>query len=406
MFHQVGRIGSRLAIPFKRRNARLWLDFTSGNQKLDSRITFTRASTATRINASGVLETVSTNGPRFDYDPVTLQPKGLLIEEQRTNLLLNSGNSAAWGIDGTPTVTVLPSEGLFTPALVSATQFWWRAGPLSVALTAGTSYVCSVYLKQGTSSQCYIELYGGSTNNCRVVGTIGGSLSVLNTNMTSVGAPVTDNFGNGLYRISFTVVPSTSMSFRLAAGPNSATGQNINVYGFGLEAGAFPTSYIPTTSAQVTRAADVATMTGTNFSSWYNQSEGTLFVEGETPTSASGYLASLGSGSVGTRMSVYPFGGGWGWYVRNAFVDQVAITSSVFSSGVFAKFSGAYKANDFAVSANGSSVATDTSGVVPVVDRLHIGNNNASSNFNNGHIRRIAYFPRRLTNAELQGITS
>ena len=76
--------------------AALNLNFTTGT--LDSRITFTRSTTGSYYNSAGVLSTAAINAPRFDYDPVTLESVGLLIEESRTNLLTYSEqfDNAVW----------------------------------------------------------------------------------------------------------------------------------------------------------------------------------------------------------------------------------------------------------------------------------------------------------------------
>jgi len=66
------------------------------SQKLDPRITFTRTSSATRVNSDGLIEVVPANSPRFDFDPVTGECLGLLIEEQRTNLWNNSNDFTVW----------------------------------------------------------------------------------------------------------------------------------------------------------------------------------------------------------------------------------------------------------------------------------------------------------------------
>lgn len=110
---------------------RLALDFTTG--VLDPRVTVTRAlNTATRINSSGLIEVVNADLPQFDYDPVTLAPKGLLIEETRANLLLHSSgaNESAWTKDAagtgvapvvTPNFAVAP-DGTTTADRVQSSQ--------------------------------------------------------------------------------------------------------------------------------------------------------------------------------------------------------------------------------------------------------------------------------------------
>jgi len=183
----------------------------------------------------------------------------------------------------------------------------------------------------------------------------------------------------------------------------------IYIWGAQLEAGAFATSYIPTVASQVTRSADAASMTGANFSSWYRADEGTLYYEGLL-----GALMSSGSfgqlfdmrTSFADRMSLY-----WnptntnnvGFFVQYANSTQVTTASSL-NAGIAFKLSGAYKANDFASSLNGASAATDSVGVVPVINAAYFGNGGGTV-LGQQYIRKLSYYPKRLTNAQLQAIT-
>ena len=179
---------------------------------------------------------------------------------------------------------------------------------------------------------------------------------------------------------------------------------------------AFATSYIPTTTAAATRAADVAVMTGANFSNWYNQSEGTLFVEADMFETQFGFFRNLlalndASGSnvnyilfnvpsnlTQMRFSVNAAGSG------SASLQQSLTLGSAF------KGAGAYKTDDFAVSYNGGTPLTDTSGDAPSgINTLVFGNTSHTAGTGSHcstHIRRIAYFPRKLSSSELQGITA
>jgi hypothetical protein len=169
---------------------------------------------------------------------------------------------------------------------------------------------------------------------------------------------------------------------------------------------AFASSYIKTEGSAVTRAADAASMTGANFSSWYNQSEGTLYGE---YTGSAGWAVQLGTASnFNDRIAL-------GTTVANNFVvsdsvgaNQATLGSYSGTQQTFAKISGAYKVNDFASSANGGTVATDTLGTVPNPIAANIGSRNSGSpsGFLNATIKKIAYYPIRCTNAQLQGLTS
>jgi hypothetical protein len=308
----------------------LSLDFLSGT--LDPRITFTRSSTATFTGSNGLIQSAAVNEPRFDYNPSTLAPKGLLIEEARTNLLLNSLiNGASLS---TQTVTV-----------------------------AATPYTISFY---GT-------------------GTI-----------TLSGASVAIVTGTGVYpnRQTLTFTPSAGALICTVSG---------SVQYAQLEAGSFATSFIPTAGTSVIRNNDVASMTGTNFSSWFNQSEGTFLAEFS------------GQGTSGTYVFAAKDSGSF--YISTSFFTAPTIRSIANSAGGFNfisttggavgtvnKTAFGYKTNDLAASTNGANPATTGTAVLPTVDRLAIGSFGTFS-FINGHIRQIVYYNTRLLNTQLRTLS-
>lgn len=370
-----------------------------GTRLFSDLITFTRASSATRVNSSGLVEAVASDQPRFDYDPVTLAPKGLLIEEQRTNLLLAStavDTLGGWS-KGTNTTrvgqevmlgltfTIYQGNGSGSNTFVSR----------SFAVTAGAVYTVSIYAR----------LVSGS------IPTSG----ALITCETTPGSPAIRQAlafaGSGLnstvarYSTTFTAGGSGSVSVYFVADQNNTA--QIAVSCAQLEQGAFPTSYIPTTTAAATRAADVATITGSNFSSWYRQGEGTLLGE---VISSNGTVC-FGVGNTFSDTMYATRGTANNISFRSGGADQ-AVLSAPFNaaSGYANKVVFAYMVNDFAAVSNGGVVSKDTSGAVSSnMVRLNLGSSawdTSGGNSINGHICRITYYPRRLTDAELQALTS
>jgi hypothetical protein len=182
-------------------------------------------------------------------------------------------------------------------------------------------------------------------------------------------------------------------------------GSGVYLWGAQFEAGAFATSYIPTVASTVSRSADVATMTGTNFSSWYNQSEGT-FVVASAPYSAGNFTsASATDGSTNNRVQVTS-SNTIQFLVGTGGVVQAILDAGTVNGGATNLTAGAYRVNDFAASINGSAVATDTSGTIPTVTRLDVGNLSGFAEFLNGHLRAIAYYNTRLPNTQLQTLTA
>lgn len=390
-----------------------------GTKLFSDLITFTRASSATRVNSSGLVETVASDQPRFDYDPVTLQQKGLLIEERRTNLLTYSEDlsNVNWAKAGTPILdpTIVDPFGrvgtVYYPTVSEITQGFNG----NSAATLAVSFFAKKRVGSSNNS-VVLEIFQQTSGTVVTLGSYAFSLDSANPDSTYFKSISRVALPNGWFRFTFQVIANTgaglgnfssSSRFDIEGGP----AQNY-IWGVQVEIGSFPTSYIPTTTAAATRAADVATITGTNFSSWYNQTEGTLFTEASVgyaiPSSGFPVVASLNDGTSNNR-------------IENGFLTTTlggfeAVAGGAFQAGMYPgssaslrKLAGTYKINDFAVCVNGGSVSTDTSGTIPVVDRLRLGERNSttnSSNFLNGHIRRITYYPRRLTDAELQALTS
>jgi hypothetical protein len=220
---------------------------------------------------------------------------------------------------------------------------------------------------------------------------------------------------NGWYRFSLTFTSSTetSLRVRIYAADSAATGDGtsgIYLWGAQLEAASFPTSYIPTTTATVTRSADVASITGTNFSSWYRQDEGTLYAEGSVPVGVSGAraLASISDGTNNERIII----GHNGTTAANGLVvdgntsqTSFTVTANSFPPGERKKVALAYKVDDFGfTTVPGTTVEQDSSGTLPTVDRLQIGNAPGRTEPNQP-IRRFTYWPQRLSNSTLQQIT-
>jgi len=419
---------------------RMALDFTTG--VLDPRVTVTRAlNTATRVNASGLIETVNANLPRFDYNPSTLAARGLLIEELRANLLTYSEqfDNAAWTKSGVVISANTATAPDGTQTADSFTDDAVNSGHLSFEsasiITSGTTYTLSVFAKASTAT--VIQVLGrAGTMGVNVWANFNLSNGTIGSVGSSTTASITD-FGNGWYRCTVTgaAIGTGIGAFALSLTNNSTTalrsptyigtGTGTFIWGAQLEAGAFATSYIPTTTTSLTRNADAVSMTGTNFSDWYNASAGTLAV------SATGYnAATVAQGGVApTAVSLYAIAA-TSPYASIAIVRRDAATLNsptgyILSdtgtigadiqkntiSWVGATVNAAIAWNgstNAAFTANGLTVGTDTSYTLPTSDSLQIGRwgSESISGYWSGHIRKVSFYPQRLTNAELQAITT
>ncbi len=391
-------------------DASMIMDMTNTGA-LDSRVTFTRTTTGTRFNSAGTLESVAIDGPRFDYNPVTLAARGLLIEEQRTNLFTYSSefDNAAWGKTRssiTANAITAPDGTLTGDKLVedtTANNTHFVKQDFTVAI--GT-YVYSVFAKAG--ERLILQVARNNSN----INIITHQFNLSTGSATGAGASIT-SVGNGWYRcvgvITVNAAASTGLNFSLNNGSTiTYTGDGASglyIWGAQLEAGAFSTSYIPTTTAAATRAPDVATMTGTNFSDWYNASEGALFAEYSAVVSGTRTVVAINDGTADESIRLRTISADPKFTVTDGGVDQADIDAGSVTSSVIYKFAGAYKLDDFAVAINGGTVGTDTSGTLPTVNQMMLGNS-AAANYLNGYLRRVAYFPTRISNAQLQAVTA
>lgn len=412
----------------------LWLDFTLGGA-LDPRITFSRASAATRVNASGLIESISSGQPRFDFDPVALTCKGLLVEEQRTNLVTRSqefDNGSAWLI-GRASVsansTTSPDGTVTADKLVEGTQTGahYLYGN-NIPVSANTVHTWSIFVKAAERSTGRLEVTdGGGSNGFRCYfdlaagGTIGTNAAM---GTGTVSESRIEALPNGWYRISVSGVidaASTMADVLLYLDNNTDTSSihytgdgtsGLYIWGAQLEAGSNATSYIPTTTSQATRAADVAVINGLATADWFNAAEGTVVVAAIMPNAvpASAVLAAIfeiGDGGYNNRLLAYQdtsnnlIGG-----VTTGGVSQAAMNAGSYTPGNATRIALAYKVNDFAAARNGGAVATDASGTVPSVTTLGLGKQIVGGGVLNGYIKRLTYYPRRLSDAQLQAFTS
>lgn len=407
----------------------LLLDFAN-SRSVDPRITFTRASTATRTNEKGRIETVAANVPRIDFAPVTGECRGLLIEEQRTNLLTYSEqfDNAAWvktRSSVTPNAIAAPDGTLTADKLVEDTATNSNHYVASPAYTAtNTNLVFSCCAKVGERNCVLIEISNFLNHSAAIYFNLqtGNFVNVTTgaVDYTNVSGGM-QSLDNGWFRIFIAATKGSANNISIATittassiGVTNYTGDGTSglyIWGAQLEVGSFPTSYIPTTTTQVTRAADVASMTGTNFSSWYRQDEGTLLFASKINRQATSPvgIASISDGSANNSSVIFYRGSGTvGVYALKAGVPQADLSPTpVMSPDEEVIVSYAYKENDFAASGNGASADVDTSGSVPQsVNVLSLGISALSGGILNGHIRRIASYPVKLSSSQLQALSA
>lgn len=386
-------------------------------------ITFTRGSDAGCFNVEGAYVTVAANQPRFDYDPATKLIKGLLIEESQTNLLINSQDAtkASWVKIRSSAAAYEVIGGLpFTAITASSTD---ASGAYVYTSTDPIpNPVGSVFVKKGTKDWAMIIVSDGAANGVRqwfnlATGQLG-SQALFGAAMPSGAATIQDC--GGFYRLSLPASLPLGAVTRLTSYLScpadlsiaSTVGDVGYISGTQIEAGTFASSYIPTVGTQVTRASDMATMSV--LSPWYSQEEGTLFVDynpgniGYGATCAGAYMSSE---TPAFNLIALRNGTGQG-QITAALTNGIGATqfsirgASGVPVGARVKMALAIKSSGASFSVNGGAPATFGAFEMPKPTKMGIGRATSGQQYANGHIRSIRYYPRRLTSAELQALTS
>lgn len=393
----------------------LLMDFTNG-QAVDSRLTFDRASTATRYNRYGFRESVLAGLPRIDFDPATLACNGLLVEEAATNNLLfsNDFTNLAW-TKSNATVTANNKLGANNTLSASTVSFTSSTlGALSQNTTqAGTSsQTFSIDIGSTDCSDAQLSIFWtGSiieSVNLRFNPITGAVIAITNT-LAVVEGYCIKPLKNGLFRVSASGrglnAANTTVQFSLYEQTTSAC--SLFIGAAQGEPAAFMSSYTgATTTVAVTRVADSASITSLTTQPWFNSLEGTLVVESclnSVDASARDTITvAFNDGTNANRILIKSYLNGG----AANFQGVITIASTaVFSSPILQKLAGefskqalAYKANDNAYAINGSGLYAAAS-AIPAFTTMQLTTNGSQS------IKSIAYYPTRLPNNELLAAT-
>jgi hypothetical protein len=430
-------------------NVRPALDLNFARTRaLDPRITFTRASTGTFVGSDGLIKTAANNIPRFEHDSLTGESLGLLIEEARTNIWTNSNSSTSWGSLANTTIVstseLAPDGSLtgFKVALNSGQSGDQNNARLTrfIDVTRANNSTLSLFVKFAGID--IVRLYHGdgvanmndatgmqytfSTNAVvRINGNTGGGYTVS-----------AQKFANGWVRLSVNrpndsgvgpIRNQVSLTFTSAATGNGTDG--VAVWGVDLQDGPlFPTSYIPTSGATATRAADVVQITGDNFLNWYNQSQGTFVHSGR-------FVGDVVGGTYGNTNALLfrVFNSGLNTFTNQWWAGGSRISGPSFPMGISAGlFNGSTlyvvdsaaqqfnvpvgskinvamfidnSTNFIGTAFNGQSVNTAGITSSPTWNILSLSESYAG-NTRCGTVSRLTYYPTRLSNAQLQVLTS
>ena len=354
------------------------------------------------------------NVPRLTYEGGC---PSLLLEPQRTNSALYSEqlDNAVWtkgGVSISTNATTSPdgtqNADLIYPSSSGNYKYVFQLFSLSSNI-----YTLSVYAKAQNKNVIWLYIEGSSNYGLvyydlsnGTMSTTAGSLSTPTGTMTAMG--------NGWYRCTLTLGSNIALSAGSGFGVCDAKGSpyatasgtnGVYFYGAQLEAGSYATSYIPTTSAAVTRVADAAYKTG--ISSLIGQTEGTLYFELQRNDTDNDTRLQISDGSganwlfVSIETGLNPRA-----YCNVGGVNQFSVYGSPVSNSTH-KVALAYKSNDFKVYIDGVAVITQTSGSVPACNQIDVGSGSPSGSvLSTSLIKEVALFPTRLTNAELASLTT
>ena len=369
-------------------------------------ITFTRSSAATYVGADGLISIASTDTPRFDHDPETGESLGLLIEEERTNLVATSVPSGYNSFNrATQTTGVTAPDGSTDARNYNNTGDPSGGGVdyiftnFSTSFTTGTQYVISIF-----------STYSGMDI------TQGGLAS---GKWTSVNSTQHISYPNGWYRhwrLYEATVDNPNITPQIVISTSATAQSNQSLWGMQVEAGSFPTSYIPTSGSTVTRAADVASITGTNFSSWYNTDASTVFWEGNVIAGPFGQyllwtIQTDGNDRInGLQMTRRSNQGSRFTHYDSTSTADFDLNGPLWTDNSYRKLAGAIGQSSAAFADSGSLIGTDISYQVPSasdgLDTLFISNGSGGGvSRYNVHIKRLTYWPVRLSNSTLQSLT-
>ena len=401
-------------------------------------------SSETYTNALGVLVTSAANEPVTTFDPVTLLGKGMPVFEQRTNAIFNSvtnGSSASsttgtlYGPDGILATAVLPTAGAvaFPGSGHAGTQAFSNSQTVGqstdyaysgyFASSGALNYMPYIVILAGNAVGTTDQLYCLLTLDC-ATGTLSGKS--YSTGFTEVVAPTAVLQPSGMYKVEWVVRFTQQALLRTGVGAYvqikdqtgassfTATGTSgIQRACCMLETASNVGPYIPTTTAQVTRSADSALLTGNNFRSWYNQTEGTFVIEivytGVLSAAAAAVCSIVADdtttgtqNSINIRVVSDPTNPQADVTIRSSNVSRLDSSGiSPVVAGTTYKRALGYKVGSTSHYVNGvADVIDDVTAALPIVDRLILGQ---AKNF---YLRRLTYYPVRAVNNQLKPLST
>ena len=379
---------------------------------------YTRGSSATRINAQGLIESVANTSSRLNYPLLDGKVVGCphhILEPQRTNLVQYSEefNNSYW-LKALTSVTanqVISPDGSQTADMLIKNADYGSLYKTGISATSGSNYTFSVFVKKGTTDFLSLRQASGSNDVRKQFDLNTGAVTNgLAGNQTGFVSSNFEEYSNGWYRLSITCTSNgTSITISIYSGKVGESTFNGNSYIWGamLEQGSYPTSYIKSNSGSATtRLAETADNSGS--AATFNDSEGVLMAEisalansgnGQIRINEQGVLNSviMEFRDSGTTLRTYIFDGN----ATNQFFSETNINPN---DNI--KIALKYKQNDCSLYLNGFVRATDTTATMPSnLNALSFNQGDGNNPFY-GKTKQLQYFDSILDSQQLEELTS
>jgi hypothetical protein len=420
---------SLILVPARFKTGKLYTPVatTSGGVVLGASGDFnvTRATTATRVNASGLIESVASGIPRLDYytSGGTAGCPALLVEPSGSNLALQSeAFNTTWSrirINAFGSGSVANTTGTLDPYGTNLADYLQEDTSASdthrmnqsIAVVSGTTYSMTCFLKSAERFQVGLYVFQGGVERYTIFNLASGTATA-----TSATGGI-ENYGNGWYRCrtTFTATASGTLSPGIYlcddSGNLAYTGtgtKGLYAFGFQFETGSIATSYIPTTTAAVTRNADTINVTGA-VSGCIGQTEGTIYAEVVLSRVNASPLITISDGSDSNRIQI-AFASATSLIaiirITTLNVNYTVTIPTIPATGGVYKMALGYKTDDYCFALNGTAYANTASRGVPACNKIGLGTSATDGAFLTDRIRAAALYTTRLTDSELAALTT
>lgn len=404
----------------------IYMDFIN-SKSVDTRITFTRSTTAYTINNLGYLEFADIDVPRITFNPTTLECEGLHIENATTNLLVYSEDlsQAAWvktNSTATSTAVTTPTKGTSAYKVTETAVTGEHEVSQNYTFTSGNTYVFSVFVKAAERNQVQLRLPAAAFGSNQVV-MFDISVPIYPAAAISSGAPEYSitAYRNGWYRLTISAAATASVASSVEVLLSSGNvisylgveGSGLYVWGaqletYGTSTVINATSYVYSGATQGTRARDVATIQGTDFTNVFNSEEGCFFFEGKLPTpNGSEQIYHVGDSSTGYLSKLW-------WTTDSALSLQsnnVTVPTAVgtISKNTLFRHAASYTSLTLNTNSvlNGETVVNNpfTSFPSNTYNVIRFGVAEDGTGEGNIYIRKFLYFPKAQNSTDLIPLT-